>query len=185
MRRSKRTNTLVLVANHTKAIYDDIWQDGLLNYTGMGQFGDQSLQGNQNITLFESETNNIEIHLFEVFKKKSYTYKGRVKLAEKPYQKIQHDQFNQKRTVWIFPLETIDEIISFDNNILKKDIAEPDDKIVLSPVIASEIIKNIPEESDQEDLDLFEWSVRTSNCLKASNINSISDLTDLNKFDWP
>ena len=63
MRRSKRTNTLVLIANHIKSIYEDRWEDGVLNYTGMGQTGNQSLEGNQNITLFESDTNGVEIHL--------------------------------------------------------------------------------------------------------------------------
>jgi hypothetical protein len=181
MRRSKRTNTLVLVANHTKAIYDDIWQDGVLNYTGMGQYGDQSLHGNQNITLFESETNDIEIHLFEVFKKKSYTYKGQVKLAEKPYQKIQHDLFNRKRTVWIFPLEVIDETINFDNGIF--DIAESDEKIALIHTISSDQDQSSHEESYEKDLDLFEWSVRARNCLKTSNIKTITELAELSEFE--
>jgi hypothetical protein len=181
MRRSKRTNTLVLVANHTKAIYDDIWQDGVLNYTGMGQYGDQSLHGNQNITLFESETNDIEIHLFEVFKKKSYTYKGQVKLAEKPYQKIQHDLFNRKRTVWIFPLKSIDETINSDYD--KHNISKPDEKIALSPAIKSEEFQIPHEDSNDKDLDLFEWSVRARNCLKASNIKTITELAELSEFE--
>ena len=84
MRRSKRTNTLVLIANHTYSIYEDRWKDGVLNYTGMGKKGNQVLDGNQNITLFESDNNGIEVHLFEVFSPRIYTYKGQVQLADKP-----------------------------------------------------------------------------------------------------
>ena len=36
MRRSKATNTLVLVSDHTKSLYHDRWIDGLFHYTGMG-----------------------------------------------------------------------------------------------------------------------------------------------------
>ncbi|MFS1493312.1 hypothetical protein BCU32_003535 [Vibrio lentus] len=43
MRRSHKTNTLVIVSNHIKSIYDDRWSDGVLHYTGMGTNGDQSL----------------------------------------------------------------------------------------------------------------------------------------------
>ena len=56
MRRSKRTNTLVLIANQTKSMHDDRWLDGKLLYTGMGTGGSQTLKGNQNITLYESNT---------------------------------------------------------------------------------------------------------------------------------
>ncbi|WP_458557964.1 restriction endonuclease [Bacillus cereus] len=36
MRRSKKTNTLVLFSDYTKGIYDDRWEQGVLYYTGMG-----------------------------------------------------------------------------------------------------------------------------------------------------
>lgn len=42
MRKSNRTNTLVLITNHLNSIYNDIWKDDILYYTGMGQLGDQS-----------------------------------------------------------------------------------------------------------------------------------------------
>ena len=32
MRRSYKTNTLVLVSNHVKSIYDDKWIDNILHY---------------------------------------------------------------------------------------------------------------------------------------------------------
>lgn len=44
MRRSHKTNTLVIVSDHTKSIYEDRWVDGIFHYTGMGLEGDQSLE---------------------------------------------------------------------------------------------------------------------------------------------
>lgn len=40
MRRSKTTNTLVIVSDYTKGIYHDKWIGGVLHYTGMGKSGD-------------------------------------------------------------------------------------------------------------------------------------------------
>lgn len=51
MRRSKRTNTLVLVSNRVVSTYSDDWDGNTLLYTGMGQKGDQSLTFAQNKTL--------------------------------------------------------------------------------------------------------------------------------------
>ena len=79
MRRSKKTGTLVLISDNTKGLYSDQWKDGVLNYTGMGKIGDQTLSGNQNKTLAESDTNGVEVHLFEVFERTRYTYTGVVK----------------------------------------------------------------------------------------------------------
>ncbi len=105
MRRSKKTNSLVIVCNHTKSFYQDKWKNGILHYTGMGLKGDQSLSFMQNKTLAESKTNGVEIHLFEVFETSKYTYKGEVSLSAEPYQDRQTDINNQERNVWIFPLK--------------------------------------------------------------------------------
>ena len=43
MRRSKTTNTLVIVSDYTKGIYHDKWIGGVLHYTGMGKNGDQDI----------------------------------------------------------------------------------------------------------------------------------------------
>jgi len=134
MRRSKRTNTLVLVANHTKSIYSDEWKNGVLNYTGMGQLGDQTLEGNQNITLYESENNDISVHLFEVFKKRIYTYKGQVMLADRPFQETQDDLEGWDRTVWVFPLK---EVNSVTNNTTKVNKAENSVNLPWLPFILS------------------------------------------------
>lgn len=104
MRRSTRTNTLVIVSNHVESVYDDRWIDNVLHYTGMGQLGNQSLEFNQNKTLNESPTNGVSVHLFEVFTKRDYTYIGEVVLTDAPYQELQPDAGRQDRSVWVFPL---------------------------------------------------------------------------------
>ncbi|WP_265533597.1 HNH endonuclease [Pseudomonas saponiphila] len=104
MRRSNRTNTLVIVSNHVASIYDDRWVNDVLHYTGMGQQGDQSLEFNQNRTLNESRANSVSVHLFEVFTAKTYTYIGEVMLADEPYRERQPDAEGQERFVWVFPL---------------------------------------------------------------------------------
>lgn len=105
MRKSKKTNTLVLISNHVKSIYNDRWIGDVFHYTGMGMEGDQSLNFSQNKTLLSSKSNNIDVHLFEVFEEKIYTYIGRVILADNPYTEIQLDKNGRQRKVWIFPLK--------------------------------------------------------------------------------
>jgi 5-methylcytosine-specific restriction protein A len=108
MRRSHQTNTLVLVSNHIKSIYEDRWDEqGVMHYTGMGAEGDQSLDFMQNKTLAESRTNGVAVFLFEVFTPKAYTYIGPVELADKPYQSQQTDQKGKLRHVWLFPLKQL------------------------------------------------------------------------------
>ncbi|AQU99765.1 HNH endonuclease [Desulfococcus multivorans] len=107
MRRSHKTGTLVIISNHVKSIYVDRRQGNILHYTGMGTKGDQSLEFMQNKTLAESGRNNIEVHLFEVFKAGEYTYDGRVELEEKPYTEPQRDAEGNSRLVWIFPLRLV------------------------------------------------------------------------------
>lgn len=93
MRRSHRTNTLVLISNCMGTeLYKDKWIDNQLHYTGMGQIGDQVLIGNQNKTLAESkQIDGLAIHLFEVFEKKKYKYAGIVELVDSYYLDKEHD----------------------------------------------------------------------------------------------
>lgn len=107
MRRSLRTNTLVLISNHVDSIYEDRWIDGVLHYTGMGTEGNQSLDFMQNKTLSESATNGVEVHLFEVFREKEYFYAGPVVLVGTPYQETQPDQKGTDRQVWVFPIKSL------------------------------------------------------------------------------
>jgi len=84
MRRSLETNTLVLVSDHTK-LYKDRWEGNVFHYTGMGKNGPQSLSFHQNKTLAESNTNGVDVYLFEVLKPQEYIYMGQVVLVGEPY----------------------------------------------------------------------------------------------------
>ena len=128
MRRSHKTSTLVIVSNHVKSIYDDRWEGDTFYYTGMGTEGDQSLTFSQNRTLAESGTNGVEVHLFEVFREKIYTYIGRMALAAEPYEEIQPDVAGHDRKVWLFPLVLIDgHLVSIDSALLAS-LAEKKEK---------------------------------------------------------
>lgn len=107
MSRSLKTNTLILICNHVKSLYDDKWYGNTLHYTGEGRRGDQSIDKGQNKTLKDSNSNGVEVHLFEVFKKREYIYQGIVKLAGEPYQDEQKDEVGNLRKVWIFPVMPI------------------------------------------------------------------------------
>jgi 5-methylcytosine-specific restriction enzyme A len=104
MRRSHSNNLLVIVSDHTKALYDDYWEGNVLHYTGMGLKGPQKLTFSQNRTLSESQTNGVVVHLFEVFEQGQYMYAGEVELAGKPYQEEQADTEGALRPVWMFPV---------------------------------------------------------------------------------
>lgn len=104
MRRSLETNTLVLVSDHTK-LYEDRWEDNIFHYTGMGKKGDQSLSFHQNKTLAESDTNGVDVYLFEVLRPNEYIFMGQVFLAGEPYQEEQFDEDKKLRKVWVFPLK--------------------------------------------------------------------------------
>ena len=117
MRRSHATNTLVIISDYTKSIYDDKWFGNELHYTGMGKIGDQLLD-KQNRTLAESGTNGVSVHLFEVFEAMQYTYHGVVRLSGEPYQEIQPDVEGNLRKVWMFPVRTVQENISVNNDAL-------------------------------------------------------------------
>ena len=104
MNKSNTTNTLVLIINHIKSIYHDRWLDNKVHHIGKGQVGDQTMT-RENKTLSESNKNGVKLHLFEVFRKGIYIYRGQVHLYEKPYQKEQLDKNGNPRKVWVFPLE--------------------------------------------------------------------------------
>lgn len=124
MRRSHKTNTLILVSNHVKSIYEDRWDEqGIMHYTGMGSEGEQSLDFMQNKTLAESKINGVDVFLFEVFTPKAYTYIGPVELADKPYQSQQTDQNGKLRHVWLFPLKQLipGKLPAFSETIIQEN----------------------------------------------------------------
>lgn len=129
MRRSKQTGTLVIISDETKGLYRDVWKNGVLHYTGMGKVGDQVLQGNQNGTLFYSDTNGVEVHLFEVLEKAVYTYRGVVELVDNPYKSRQPDDNGAMRDVWMFPVAPISEQAkSISHELTEQEISKLTDK---------------------------------------------------------
>lgn len=109
MRRSLRTNTLVIVLDHTRSIYEGRWINDVLHFTAMGLKGDQRIDYAQNKTLAESRSNGIDLFLFEVFETGNYIFRGQVKLAGEPYQEEQPDLNSNARRVWIFPLKIVNQ----------------------------------------------------------------------------
>lgn len=74
MRRSLRTNTLVLTSK-PGGVYADRWEDDVLHYTGMGLESDQTV-GHQNKTLAELAANGVDAFLFESFNSNAYLFHG-------------------------------------------------------------------------------------------------------------
>lgn len=124
MRRSHKTNTLVIVTNHVASIYDDWWDGNVIHYTGMGQKGDMSLNFNQNKTLNESPENGVSVHLFEIFKDKQYTYTGEVIRVAPAYQTMQPDVEGVIRSVWLFPLKLKDYKAVIVNETTTRELFE-------------------------------------------------------------
>lgn len=116
MRRAKKTNTLVLIANHTSMLYNYEWIDGVMHFPGMGNCCDQDINWGQNITLARSNINGVGLFLFEVEEPREYIYRGRVVLVDKPYTQREPDEDGFMRKVWIFPIMPVDvgEILDSD-----------------------------------------------------------------------
>jgi len=114
MRRSKTTNTLVVVSDYTKGIYHDKWIGGVLHYTGMGKSGDQDINWAQNATLAAYGYNGVDVHLFEVMDAGEYIYCGRIELVDKPYTETQPGEDGVPRRVWMFPIRPVP-----DNDVKK------------------------------------------------------------------
>jgi 5-methylcytosine-specific restriction protein A len=127
MRRSLKTNSLVLVSDHTKSTYEDKWIDYTFHYTGMGLTGNQSLTFHQNKTVAESITNGVHLFLFEVFEEGKYVFIGEVELAGDPYIDKQPDIKKTIRDVYIFPIK-----IKGKNAppILKKELIDKKDEFI-------------------------------------------------------
>lgn len=118
MRRSKETNSLVLIAKHNNPLYDDQWtEDGILNYTGMGTENDQSISFAQNKTLTIAKKEGIHVYLFESYKDNEYYYDGEVELVGTPFQSDEADINGVIRKVIKFPLKRLDQTKSLIINI--------------------------------------------------------------------
>jgi len=131
MRKSNTTKTLILISDDTKPLYEDKWYGDEFHYTGMGKSGDQSLEFMQNKTLAQSNSNGIEVHLFEVFQKTQYTYVGVVQLNGQPYQATQRGKDGKLRKVWVFKLKLDDGYtqLNIDIDTLEKNRLEKEKKV--------------------------------------------------------
>jgi len=117
MRRSHATNTLVIISDYTKGLYQDKWIGGTLHYTGMGKQGDQGIYRAQNATLAGCNQNGVDVHLFEVIDPGEYIYCGHVQLVGAPYTEMQLDDNGVPRLVWMFPVRPVPE-----NNVRKPEM---------------------------------------------------------------
>jgi 5-methylcytosine-specific restriction protein A len=106
MRWSSHSGCLVIIADHTKGLYDDRWDGDTLYYTGMGKRGHQTLTG-QNLRLAQQAETQDPVHLFEVFSKNEYTYVGRVELVADTRTALQPDADGKERQVYVYPLRLI------------------------------------------------------------------------------
>jgi 5-methylcytosine-specific restriction enzyme A len=104
MRRSQKTNSLVLISDHTRPGCDDKWIGKTFHFTGIGLNGEPGLSFNQNKSLCESTEKGTSLYLFEVFEAGAYTYIGEVELADNPYLSRQTDSEKKTRDVTVFPL---------------------------------------------------------------------------------
>ena len=147
MRRSTSTNSLVLIAKHINPLYDDQWtEDGILNYTGMGTVGDQSISFGQNKTLATAKQKNIKVYLFESYKENEYYFCGEVELFGSIYTAQELDSNGQLRKVLKFPLRKIDGNNKITINLEDvKNSEKEKEKIVrkLSQDEIKEKVKNI------------------------------------------
>lgn len=117
MRRSHATNTLIIISDYTKGLYQDKWIGGTLHYTGMGKVGNQDIHWAQNATLAECCFNGVDVHLFEVIDPGEYIYCGRIELVDEPYTETQPDDNGDNRLVWMFPVRPVPE-----NNVRKPEM---------------------------------------------------------------
>ncbi|WP_409253857.1 HNH endonuclease [Bacillus sp. SCS-153A] len=139
MKRSHKTNTLVILSDHTNGIYEDKWiindeGEEILLYSGMGQEGDQDINYAQNKVLNESPDNSIHVYLFEAYSPGNYVFKGQVELAAEPYQ-----SFQGGRQVWIFPLRLLEsksipplDLINEKESIKQKEAEKMSDEDLLN-----------------------------------------------------
>lgn len=158
MRRSKSTGTLVIICDHTKGLYDDKWYGDVLNYTGMGKVGDQTLEGNQNITLYESGTNGVAVHLFEVLVPTQYIYQGEVELASEPFQESQFDDRGNERKVWIFPLESKTQFAIVKEDSVKENVKS---KTEVAVSMSLEQLRRKAKENETDEVPYRETTAKT------------------------
>lgn len=100
----KKMNSIVIIANHTKSLYDDEWDQGIFRYTGAGRIGNQKMTNN-NKALKNAKILRVNVFLFEVFnekKKNRFVYKGQLHQVGKERVDLQPDANGMPRKVFRF-----------------------------------------------------------------------------------
>ncbi|MBI9008984.1 MAG: HNH endonuclease [Tenericutes bacterium] len=125
IRPSNKTNTIVVIANHSKSLYEDKRKGNTLLYTGQGMLGDQQMKG-KNLSLKNAKADGRSIHLFELYIDKEYIYRGEVVVDGEIQHGEQPDEKNVLRKVIVFPLKSIEESVSEleDLNLVRKQEEE-------------------------------------------------------------
>lgn len=106
MMKTNTLNALVLTTSESSIYGDSSIENGIIQYTGEGLVGDQTITKN-NKTLFNSKQTKIPVYLFTKDKKRRYTFEGRVELYGDPYQAPEKDINGNERLVWKFPLRVV------------------------------------------------------------------------------
>lgn len=104
IRKSKRTNTIILLAKFNNCSYKHRKDGDILYFTGMGKKGDQEMK-RQNKSLLNAKEEGFAIHLLELYEDKKYIYKGEVELISNPIIERQLDDNKEERDVFMFPLK--------------------------------------------------------------------------------
>ncbi|CEG33231.1 HNH endonuclease [Peribacillus castrilensis] len=157
MRRSHITGTLALFTDktNTRNPYQDRWINGKLHYTGMGQEGDQILEGNANKVLAETYHSKAltEVFLFETHKSirdkrklKLHKFIGIVQMNGPEYFEKENG-----RLVYKFPLEVVNGEKIFEEPDLRNTEIESQKK---QQIVDEEVIKRLAEESSKRNINL-------------------------------
>lgn len=104
MRKSNANNCLVLISKESANLYPDKWDGEVLNYSGMGQQGDQRLDYSQNRALAQSRDTDLTVYLMINKEPNRYVNYGEVELVQDPYM-----MFDGHRNVAIFPIQPLEK----------------------------------------------------------------------------
>ncbi|MGG0494843.1 AAA family ATPase [Priestia megaterium] len=154
MRRSHKTNSLVLISDYDDIKYPDMKKDndGTFLFVGMGQEGDQSLSYAQNRTIYYSNKNDINLYLFQK-ENKLYEFLGRVLLAEEP---IKTKDKTQQRDIILFRLVLIGRYMDIRSFLSSYSIKELVSRNILSlnrQMLSMESVEPLIELMEEENID--------------------------------
>jgi len=107
VRKSKKTNTIVLIAKFDNCSYKHRRDGDILYFTGMGKKGNQEMK-RQNKSILNAADEGFALHLFEVHEEGTYEYAGEVELIASPVIEEQADDTGAMRDVFMFPVKKKD-----------------------------------------------------------------------------